>query len=258
MPYPLPALIVLAGVFFALWLHQQRTRNASLVDVAWAYGTGAMGVTLALASTGAWPRQALAGGLIALWSFRLGTHILRRVRGKPEDSRYRALREGAGARAGAVMFAVFAMNALLVLAFSLPAGLAAGVPVPGLRWIDWLGLLIGLGAVAGEALADAQLRNFARNPANKGLVCRDGLWRYSRHPNYFFEWLFWFAFVCAAWGSPHWAWSLLAPALMLFFLLKFTGIPATEAQSLRSRGEAYRAYQRETSAFIPWFPKRGA
>jgi len=109
-------------------------------------------------------------------------------------------------------------------------------------------------AIAGEALADAQLARFKRR-ANHKEVCRDGLWNYSRHPNYFFEWLVWIAWSLFAMPA-HWgllAWS--APALMLFFLLRITGIPATEQQSLRTKGEAYAEYQRTTSPFIPWFPR---
>ena len=110
-------------------------------------------------------------------------------------------------------------------------------------------------ALAGEALADRPLEWFKKDPKNRGRVCQVGLWRYSRHPNYFFEWLAWMAFALFALPSPLGFLSLACPALMLWFLLKVTGIPATEAQALRSKGEAYREYQQSTSAFFPWRPK---
>ena len=111
-------------------------------------------------------------------------------------------------------------------------------------------------AVAGEALADAQLAAFKRNPANRGGVCAVGLWRYSRHPNYFFECLIWVSYALFAFGSPGGWLALIGPAAILYLLLRVTGIPLTEEQSLRSRGEAYRRYQETTSAFLPWFPKK--
>jgi len=123
-------------------------------------------------------------------------------------------------------------------------------------WCDLLGFLLWVIAICGESLADRQLDAFKANPANRGKVCESGLWYYSRHPNYFFEWLIWVAFFLFALPAP-WGWAtIVAPALMLFFLLRVTGIPYTEQQSLRSRGAAYRQYQRSTSAFVPWFKTR--
>ena len=110
--------------------------------------------------------------------------------------------------------------------------------------------------MAGEAAADAQLNKFKSDPSNKGRTCQVGLWRYSRHPNYFFEWLIWVAFALFALASPGGCWGLLSPALILYFVLRVTGIPATEAQAIRTRGEEYRRYQQTTSAFVPWFPKK--
>jgi steroid 5-alpha reductase family enzyme len=116
--------------------------------------------------------------------------------------------------------------------------------------------VLWLGAIAGEALADRQLQRFKADPANRGAVCQRGLWRYSRHPNYFFEWLVWVAYFVMALASP-WGWlTLYCPALMLYFLLRVTGIPLTEQLSLQARGTAYAEYQRRTSAFVPWWPKR--
>jgi steroid 5-alpha reductase family enzyme len=120
---------------------------------------------------------------------------------------------------------------------------------------EWLGAIVWLVALAGESIADSQLKSFKSRPVNKGKVCQIGLWRYSRHPNYFFEWLIWVAYFVFALASPFGSLSILCPLLMLYFLFKVTGIPATEEQAIRSKGEAYCNYQRSTSVFVPWFPK---
>ena len=129
-------------------------------------------------------------------------------------------------------------------------------PAPVLHGTEIAGAALWLLALAGEARADRELAAFKRDPANQGRVCDRGLWRYSRHPNYFFEWLVWVAYFVFALASP-WGWiAILGPASILFLLLRVTGIPMTEEQSIRSRGDAYRRYQRTTSAFVPWFPQQ--
>jgi steroid 5-alpha reductase family enzyme len=136
---------------------------------------------------------------------------------------------------------------------------AARFPASGLRWQDLLGALILLTGIAGEALADAQLKRFRADPANRGEVCEAGLWRWSRHPNYFFEWLCWLAFPVIA-LSPDYPWglaTLLAPVFMYWILVFVTGIPPLEEQMLRSRGERYRAYQSRTSKFFPFPQAKG-
>jgi steroid 5-alpha reductase family enzyme len=133
--------------------------------------------------------------------------------------------------------------------------LAAVNADPVLRWTEWLAIALWAGALAGESVADRQLERFKADAHSRGRVCRSGLWRYSRHPNYFFEWLVWVAYALAATTAPWGALAWACPAVMLFLLFRVTGIPATEAHALRSRGEAYRDYQRTTSAFVPWVPR---
>jgi steroid 5-alpha reductase family enzyme len=124
-------------------------------------------------------------------------------------------------------------------------------------WSDYAGIIVWLIAVIGETTADRQLARFRSKPENQGKTCRIGLWNYSRHPNYFFEWIHWFTYVFLGIGSPYWWATLLGPVLMLIFLYKITGIPYTEKRALQTRGEDYRQYQQTTSPFIPWFPRRG-
>jgi steroid 5-alpha reductase family enzyme len=129
-------------------------------------------------------------------------------------------------------------------------------PRPNLSWAEFVGCAVWLIGMIGEATADAQLNAFKKNPASHGKTCRAGLWNYSRHPNYFFEWVIWLGLAVFALGSPFGFIGLLSPALILYFLLRVTGIPATEAQALRTKGEDYKNYQRTTSAFVPWFRRK--
>jgi steroid 5-alpha reductase family enzyme len=121
--------------------------------------------------------------------------------------------------------------------------------------LEWTGLAMWVIAFIGESVADWQLKEFKENPANKGEVCYVGLWNYSRHPNYFFEWLMWIAYFVFALASPYGYLAIISPLVILYLLLKVTGIPATEEQSIRSKGEKYKAYQKTTSVFVPWFKK---
>ena len=145
---------------------------------------------------------------------------------------------------------------MLVGICALPALVVAHHVTAPLQVWDYLGAGVLVGSIIGETVADRQLQRFRSDPANRGTTCRTGLWRTSRHPNYFFEWIHWCAYVLMAVGSPWWILTWIGPILMLFFLFKVTGIPATETQALKSRGEDYRRYQESTSVFVPWFPKK--
>jgi steroid 5-alpha reductase family enzyme len=198
-------------------------------------------------------------GMVGVWGLRLAFYLLfTRVIGQPEEGRYQELRASWGAHVQTRLFLFFQAQGLLNIVLAVPFLLVALNPRHELSPLEYAGAVSWALAFLGEFIADAQLTRFKSNAANRGKVCNLGLWRFSRHPNYFFEWLIWAAYALFALASPHGYLGLISPALILFFVLKVTGIPATEAQALRSKGEAYRRYQQTTSVFIPWFPRRTA
>ena len=252
----LVSLIAVAAVMAALWLWQLRSGRADWVDVFWAAGIGVLALAYAIFGDGALEKRVLVALVAGTWSFRLTYHLAERLAGHDEeDSRYQAMREHWGQRAPFWFFVFFMGQALVAWLFALPAWVVANDPSGHLTFWVVLGVLFWFVSLAGESLADRQLAAFRKDPANRGKVCQVGLWRYSRHPNYFFEWLHWFSYPLIAMGAPHQWIAWLGPVLMLLFLYRVTGIPYTEKQSLKSRGEAYREYQRTTSAFFPWPPK---
>ncbi len=247
--------IVVAATMLFLWFVQRQTKNAGIVDVAWAFGTGVLGIWVVLGSAQADPqRKILIAAMAAIWSIRLGMHLASRVFSESEDGRYRYLREHLGQRVQPFMFLFFQVQALWAVMFALPMWAAAQSTVIGLTWTDFAGAAVFIASMIGESVADSQLSRFRRNPDNRGKVCRIGLWRYSRHPNYFFEWVHWWAYVVVGLKSPYWWVTLAGLVVVYFFLTKITGIPFTEQQALRSRGDTYRRYQETTSPFFPWPP----
>jgi steroid 5-alpha reductase family enzyme len=249
----LTALVLVLVCLFGWW-RQTVTRNAAHVDVIWTFGVGAAAVFYLLTGSGDPLYRAAAALLIGIWSVRLGTHIWRRVHGAEEEGRYRAIREHYGNRVNLFHLFFFLSQGLLAWLFALPHWVISSHPGDaGFTLV--VGVLVGMLALLGEAIADRQLDRFRRDPGNRGKTCRDGLWRYSRHPNYFFEWLHWFSYPLIAVGAPHAGWLWIAPLMMFLFLWFVTGIPYTERQALKSRGEDYRRYQETTSPFIPWRPR---
>lgn len=255
LPAAVSGLALVALLMALLWVVHLVIGNAAVVDVGWSVSV------LLLAAWYAWlfeggARAWLLAGLAAVWGGRLAWHLLTaRVIGRQEDGRYAELRRRWQARLAAKFFVFFQAQALLALVLSVPFFVTArhgGAP----DVLQWGAALLWLVAMTGEVTADHQLERFKRDPANRGLVCDTGLWRYSRHPNYFFEWLIWIAYALYATTSPDGWLAWIAPSLMLFLLFRVTGIPETEAQAVRSRGDAYRRYQQTTSVFVPWFRGR--
>ena len=252
--------VLMAGA----WLVQQRTGNSGWVDTIWTFSLGLVGVGSAL-----WPiegapqtaRQWLVAALVGLWSLRLGVHIAIRSAGISDDPRYAAFARDWGADSPRRMFIFLQNQGLGSIPLAFAIFVAAHMPGDGLRPADYLGALVLLLGIAGEALADAQLKAFRTDAANKGRVCDVGLWRWSRHPNYFFEWFGWLAYpvigisftdpLSYPWGFA----ALLGPVFMYWILVHVTGIPPLEQQMLTSRGDRYRDYQSRTSRFFPLPPQ---
>jgi steroid 5-alpha reductase family enzyme len=253
----LAALGGLVVVFSAVYLIARRLDNYGFVDVAWSYGFAALAVYYAVTGGGWMNRRLLLAGMVTLWSLRLGTHLLLRVaRHHPtEDVRYTQLRRDWAGHFHAKMFGFFGLQAASIPVLGLGFVGVMQNGVPRVHPLEIAGALVWLAGLVGEATADTQLAAFRHDPANRGRVCAAGLWRYSRHPNYFFEWLIWVGYALFALASP-WGWlGLIGPAGILFLLLRVTGVPLAEAQSLRSKPEAYRRYQAVTSAFFPRPPR---
>jgi steroid 5-alpha reductase family enzyme len=253
----LATMVFAVGLMILVWFVALRLNNLGVVDVAWSIGFLPLGIAYAVMGSGDPMRRCLIGGMAAVWSLRLGLHIaLRVIRHHPrEDVRYSRLRLDWGAKLKSKTFWFFQLQAGIIILLATVFLVPCLDGNPGISDLSWAGVAVWLIAIAGESVADAQLKHFRDNAANRGRICQVGLWNYSRHPNYFFEWLVWVGYFLFAWDSPGGCFTVLCPGLMLFFLLRVTGIPLTEELSLQSKGEAYREYQRTTSAFVPW-PKK--
>ncbi|MBL8755834.1 MAG: DUF1295 domain-containing protein [Planctomycetes bacterium] len=254
---PLPAIVACCAAFALLWWRQTHTRNATSVDAAWAFAIGALGLASAALGTGSATQRILAGAIVGIWSARLTWHLLaHRVFGHPhEDGRYRAMRDHWGARAQGFLFAFYQAQAVAALAFALPFWFLADHAAPTIGGVQWAGLAVAALGVGGEALADRQLERHRRDPQQRGRTCRSGLWRCSRHPNYFCEWLTWCGIALVATPAAG-CWAILQPVAMYLLVRHVSGVPWTELQAQKSRGDDYRRYQATTSAFFPWWPRR--
>ncbi len=245
---------MLSATMMLAYVAQDRTRNAGWVDAIWTAGLGAAGAIYALAPIGAGSasRRWLVASLSLAWAARLGLHIVRRTLGGAEDARYAQFRRDWGTDFGRRMAIFLQIQAAAAAALAVPMLVAARRPGP-LGWTDAAGVLLFVSGQAGAGIADAQLLRFRRDPANKGRVCDNGLWHWSRHPNYFFEWIGWLAWPALAIAPGYGAgWlALIGPVFMYVLLVHVSGIPPLEAQMARSRGEAWRAYVARTRIFVP-------
>jgi steroid 5-alpha reductase family enzyme len=237
------ALAMLAG-----WYWQRRVQNSGIVDVLWTASVAAGAVLLAGVGHGALPPRLLLALMGGAWGTRLAIHLARRLRREHEDGRYRQLRQRWGNHQGK-LFLMFQGQAVLAVLFALPFLGAATNPSIRPGWLS-AAIVIWTLTVAGEARADFELARFRADPAHRGRTCRQGLWRYSRHPNYLFEWLHWFSYVALAVGGPLLPLAYLGPLLMYVFLRWLSGIPFTEAQALRTRAD-YADYLRSTPMLFP-------
>ena len=246
---------------FLVWLWSYRIKNAGVVDIFWSYNFPVIAIILFLFAPGFEPRKILLCSMVIIAGLRLGTHLAIRVLKHlhEEEPRYAQIRKDWGKNAEPKMAGFFQMQAASNVLLAIPFFISAMNTNPGISPLEYAGAILWAISVLGEAISDQQLANFKKDPSNKGKVCDTGLWNYSRHPNYFFEWLMWFSYFIFALASPYGYLAIISPAIILFLLLKVTGIPTTEQQSLKTKGDLYRKYQQTTSVFVPWFktsPKR--
>lgn len=249
-------------IMAAAWKVQRITGNSGWIDAIWTFGTGAVAALLALLplqgqSEPGW-RQYLAALFIACWSLRLGWHIVERTRKADDDPRYRAMMKAWGAQGPARLFRFLQAQAAVALVLVAAVMLSAHQPAAQFRLQDGLAFGLFLTGLGCEALADAQLRRFKRENADSAALCNIGLWSWSRHPNYFGEWLSWCAWplLAISLAFPVGWLALLAPLFMYWTLVYASGIPPLEAHMQRSRPKAFAAYKQRTNAFFPRPPRK--
>lgn len=248
------SLIILVVAMGTAAIIAERTRRSGFIDGIWALATGMATLTLILTLSGPVERPLVISALVAVWAVRLGRHLVTRaLRGGADDPRYAALRQEWGEAAPRKLFVFLQMQAIAGWLLALAAAAAAARPGP-LGWQDGLGVVIVMIALAGEWHADRTLAAFRRDKA--GAVCDRGLWGWSRHPNYVFEWLFWVGIAVVGAGFDfRTVLALVAPVSIYWLLVHVSGIPPLERHMLESRGEAFRAYQARVSPFFPIKPK---
>ncbi|MBS0452751.1 MAG: DUF1295 domain-containing protein [Proteobacteria bacterium] len=252
----LPGLAVSAALALTAWAWSLWLRDVSIVDPFWPFMVSGAGLAQAMCLPTHRPRSELALGLALAWALRLGLHLARRRRGHGEDRRYQAIRaRNQPGFAFKSIYLVFGLQAVLAWCVSAPLGVAAASTRP-LNALDLAGAALALFGLLFEALADAQLARFRARCTPQAKVMDQGLWRYSRHPNYFGEACIWWGLgvVALAGGGPGAVWSLVSPLLMTVLLLKVSGVGPLEADMV-GRNEAYRAYIARTPAFVPGRPR---
>ena len=248
-------LAALAAALLLLWLISLGLKNASIIDIFWGLGFVIV-AWLSLVLSGEWmTKPILLTLLVSIWGMRLSGYLAWRNVGKPEDYRYAAMREKHGPQFPIVsLFTVFGLQGLLTAIISLP--LQVGIQQAGeLNAVSWLGIAVWFIGLAFESIGDYQMARFKTQNSNRGKVMNQGLWRYTRHPNYFGDFLIWWGFYLVAADSANWWWTAIGPLLMSFLLIRVSGVRLLE-NSLRSRIDGYEQYLKSTSAFLPLPPKQ--
>ncbi|HTO06920.1 MAG TPA: DUF1295 domain-containing protein [Myxococcota bacterium] len=245
------------ALMFGTWLVSLSRRDASIVDVVWGLGFAAIGKASSFLADGVPARRVLITVLAMVWGLRLAVYLLWRNQGKPEDHRYQAMRRRWGARFPWVsLLTVFGLQGVLMWTISLPLQVACAARTPeSLGALDALGVALWLVGMAFETLGDAQLARFRADPANAGRVLDTGLWRYTRHPNYFGDCLVWWGFFALAAGTPGGLWTVISPLLMTVLLRRVSGVTLLE-RSLSRRKPGWAEYAARTNAFVPGPPRR--
>ena len=250
-------LTLLLAATFLLWLLSVKLRDASIVDIFWGLGFVLVAWASYAQGGGAEPRGLLLGVLVTIWGVRLAAHLFRRNHGKGEDYRYQSLRKRIGPGFWWIsLFVVFVFQGLLIWIISLPLQLAQATRTPAhLTWLDGLGCAAWLIGFIFESVGDWQLTEFRANPNNHGKVLEHGLWRYTRHPNYFGDALLWWGLWLIALAAPVSWLTVISPLLMTLLLIKISGVALLE-KTLSQSKPGYQEYIQRTSAFIPWLPKK--
>ena len=249
-------LVIILGVLTVVWVLSLRLRDASVADVCWGLGFVLLAWLYCLLSPTLTPRSWLVAVLTTLWGARLSLHIFRRNHGKGEDPRYRAMRASHGHTFWwRSLFTVFWLQGAILWFVALPllAAVRAAEPLT-LTPLDGLGILVFAMGFGFEVVGDRQLRRFRDDPSNRGQVLDRGLWRYTRHPNYFGDAVLWWGLYAIAAATPDGWLTVLSPALMTFLLMRVSGVTLLE-QSLITSKPGYRAYIARTPVFFPWFPR---
>ncbi|MEN5106928.1 DUF1295 domain-containing protein [Brucella anthropi] len=243
--------ISLSAIMAFAWALERKTGKNGWIDAIWSFSVGAGSMIAVMLADATWQRRSVILILILAWSLRLGFHIAKRSMGHGEDPRYARLIKEWGENASVRLFWFLQIQALAAFTLVLVVYIAA-VSRPGFPYFwDMVGIAIVAIALTGEALSDAQLAQFRKTSEAKTEICETGVWAYSRHPNYFFEWLFWCAWPLMAITASSWSWlSLLAPIQMYWLLVHVSGIPPLEEHMLKSRGEKFRALQHRVNAFF--------
>lgn len=248
--------LAIAALMSGLWVASLIRRDASIVDIFWGLGFVLVAWICAAVAPNPGPRVWLMTALVTLWGLRLAGYLAWRNLGKPEDYRYRALRDKYPGSFWIISLPlVFGLQGLVMWIVSLPIqAAAAGTSAVG--WLDFLGVLVWAAGLAFEGIGDWQLARFKQRPENRGKVFDGGLWHYTRHPNYFGDFLIWWGIYLVAAASGN-AWTIISPLLMSFLLMRVSGVTLLE-KSLKTRTEGYADYVNRTSAFFPWPPRNGA
>jgi steroid 5-alpha reductase family enzyme len=250
-------LLAILVMMLLVWILSLLKKDASIVDVFWGLGFVLVVWLTFPQAHGYAGRRLTIAALTTAWGLRLAIHILVRDRGKGEDRRYQAWRGQHGDQFWWVsLFTVFGLQALLLWLISLVLQVGMLSPIPAkLTWMDGLGVLIWAVGFSFEAISDWQLLRFTNDPKNRGKVMTQGLWAYSRHPNYFGESLIWWGMYCITLTNLENAWTVISPLIITFLLLKVSGVTLLEKTIVESR-PGYREYAKRTPVFIPRFPKK--
>ena len=252
------AFILVLGFKSLLWVVYYFQKNAGIVDIGWAFSFILVSWVYFFLGEGATSKLMVMTAMVTIWAGRLTWYLFQRYLSmSEEDPRYQEIRKNWGSENSDFKFyMMFIFQGVLVVILSLPFLIVSADATRVWYPVEFLGILVWFGGVVGEAFADKQLLEFKCNPENQGKVCKEGLWKYSRHPNYFFEFVIWLGFFLFALGSPGGWVSIISLGLILLLLFKVSGIPQAEAQALKTRGALYEEYQMETSSFFPWFPRK--